>query len=163
MGGCGAWGLPWGGRPHCLALCCRLPFPGLAAAGGGHVGRWPRVTRASRASHVLSRDHGGEGQGDWGDPGAVQHHLAPSGATPSGHQGLRRRDQRYAAPTPYPQTPTPPSSHSLSRSLSSSLIWHGRCSGQGLTPQPTVGLEAVQCWACSPIFRSLQEPALKLG
>lgn len=30
-------------------------------------------------------------------------------------------------------------------------------------PQPTVGLEAVQCRTCSSIFRSLQEPALSLA
>lgn len=46
-------GVPWRGRPHCLAPRCRLPFPGLPAAGGGHVGGWPRVTRASHGSHVL--------------------------------------------------------------------------------------------------------------
>lgn len=76
------------------------PLPGLAAAPRGARGRRPRVTRASRASHVLGRDHGGEGQGDRGDPGALQHHFAPPGAAPPGHQGLRGRDQRYATPSP---------------------------------------------------------------
>lgn len=80
------------------------PLPGLAAAPRGACGRWPRLTRASRASHVLGRDHGGEGQGDRGDPGALQLHVAPPGAAPPGNQGLRGRDQRYATLSP----PTPP-------------------------------------------------------
>ena len=111
--------LSWGGGPRrghpLLGSALPAPLPGLAAARRGAHGQVGRgMTRASRASHVLGGDHGGEGQGDGGDPGAVQHHRAPPGAPPSGHQGLRGRDQRYA-PLPRPATapqslrPSPPS------------------------------------------------------
>ncbi|XP_070128374.1 paralemmin-1 isoform X6 [Equus przewalskii] len=49
--------------------------------------------RTAAGATMMKADHGGEGQGDRGDPGAVQHHLAPPGAAPPGHQGVRGRDQ----------------------------------------------------------------------